>query len=150
MDQFKSDPLPVRPRRANRGSDYPNLRAEAKRGVRQKSWTVLCCESEALSVFEGTESVKGDLIILDDWGLAPMNGEDLRDLLEIIDDRVNQRATLITSQLPVDHWHEYLGEPTVADAVLDRLLQSAHRLELKGDSLRRHRDAHETPKLDPS
>jgi DNA replication protein DnaC len=50
----------------------------------------------------------------------------------------------------VDHWHEYLGEPTVADAVLDRLLQSAHRLDLKGDSLRRHRDAHGTPKLDPS
>ncbi|WP_372673896.1 ATP-binding protein [Acidithiobacillus sp.] len=67
-----------------------------------------------------------------------------------MDDRVNQRATLITSQLPVDHWHEYLGEPTVADAVLDRLLQSAHRLDLKGDSLRRHRDAHGTPKLDPS
>jgi len=91
-----------------------------------------------------------DLIILDDWGLAPMNGEDVRDLLEIIDDRVNQRATLITSQLPVDHWHEYLGEPTVADAVLDRLLQSAHRLDLKGDSLRRHGDTPATPKFDAS
>ena len=67
-----------------------------------------------------------------------------------VDDRVNQRATLITSQLPVTHWHEYLGEPTVADAVLDRLLQSAHRLELNGDSLRRHRDGRDTPKVDPS
>ena len=83
-------------------------------------------------------------------GLAPMNAEDVRDLLEIIDDRVNQRATLITSQLPVNHWHEYLGEPTVADAVLDRLLQSAHRLELKGDSLRRHSDGRDTPKVDAS
>lgn len=93
---------------------------------------------------------KVDLLILDDWGLAPMRGEEVRDLLEIFDDRVNQRATLITSQLPVNHWHDYLGEPTVADAVLDRLLHSAHRLELKGESLRRHRDADTTPKVDPS
>ncbi|CDQ09061.1 conserved hypothetical protein [Acidithiobacillus ferrivorans] len=63
--------------------------------------------------------------------------------LIILDDRVNQQATLITSQLPVNHWHEYLGEPTLADAVLDGLLQSAHQLDLKGDSLRHHRDAHE-------
>lgn len=83
---------------------------------------------------------KVDLLILDDWGLAPMSGENARDLLDIIDDRVGQRATLITSQLPVSHWHEILGEPTVADAVLDRLLQSAHRLELKGDSLRRQQE----------
>jgi DNA replication protein DnaC len=93
---------------------------------------------------------KVDLIVLDDWGLAPMGAEDVRDLLEIIDDRGSQRATLITSQLPVNHWHEYLGEPTVADAVLDRLLHSAHRLELKGNSLRRNRDRHETAKVDPS
>ncbi len=70
--------------------------------------------------------------------------------LEIIDDRVHQRATLVTSQLPVNHWHEYLGEPTVADAVLDRLLQSAHRLERKGDSLRRLSDGRDTPKVDAS
>lgn len=56
----------------------------------------------------------------------------------------------MTSQIPVNHWHEYLGEPTVADAVLDRLLQSAHRLELKGDSLRRRSDGRDTPKVDPS
>ncbi|MDD3761631.1 IS21-like element helper ATPase IstB [Acidithiobacillus acidisediminis] len=93
---------------------------------------------------------KVDLLLLDDWGLAPMGGEDARDLLEIIDDRVGQRATLITSQLPVSHWHEYLGEPTVADAVLDRLLQSAHRLELKGESLRRHRDRHENQPTESS
>ncbi|MCE5388760.1 MAG: IS21-like element helper ATPase IstB [Acidithiobacillus sp.] len=91
-----------------------------------------------------------DLLILDDWGLAPLTGEDARDLLEIIDDRVNQHAILITSQLPVSHWHEYLGEPTVADAVLDRLLQNAHRLELKGESLRRKRDHHKDGNIDPS
>jgi DNA replication protein DnaC len=79
-----------------------------------------------------------------------MRGEAVRDLLEILDDRVNQKATLITSQLPVNHWHDYLGEPTVADAVLDRLLHSAHRLELKGESLRRHRDPGTAPKVDPS
>jgi DNA replication protein DnaC len=61
-----------------------------------------------------------------------------------------QKATLITSQLPVNHWHEYLGEPTLADAVLDRLLQSAHRLELKGESLRRHRNLDKCAKVDPS
>ena len=93
---------------------------------------------------------KVDLLLLDDCGLIPMNGEDVRDLLEIIDDRIGQRATLITSQLPVAHWHEYLGEPTVVNAVLDRLLHSAHRLELKGESLRRHRDRHDPQAADPS
>ena len=86
-----------------------------------------------------TTLAKVHLLLLDDWGLAPMNSEDARDLLEILDDRVAQQATLITSQLPVSHWHEILGEPTVADAVLDRLLHSAHRLELKGESMRRQR-----------
>lgn len=79
-----------------------------------------------------------------------MGAEDVRDLLEIIDDRVLQKATLINSQLPVNHWHEYLGEPTLADAVLDRLFQSTHRLELKGESLRRHRNPDKTAKVDPS
>ncbi|MBN6741617.1 IS21-like element helper ATPase IstB [Acidithiobacillus sp. MC6.1] len=93
---------------------------------------------------------KTDLLILDDWGLAPMGPEDVRDLLEILDDRVNRTATLITSQLPVSHWHDYLGEPTVADAILDRLVHTAHRLELKGGSLRQKRECHDTAKVDPS
>jgi DNA replication protein DnaC len=77
------------------------------------------------------------LLILDDWGLAPLTGEQRRDLLEIVDDRHNRGSTIVTSQLPVDHWHEVIGDPTIADAVLDRLVHNAHRLVLKGESLRK-------------
>ena len=76
-------------------------------------------------------------MILDDWGLAPLAPAQGRDLLEIIDDRHGRGSTLVTSQLPVDHWHEIIGDPTVADAILDRLVHNAHRMILKGDSLRK-------------
>ena len=78
-----------------------------------------------------------DLLILDDWGLAPLTDSGRRDLLEILDDRYNTRSTLITSQLPIDAWHAYLGDPTLADAILDRVIHNAHKLELRGDSLRK-------------
>jgi DNA replication protein DnaC len=78
-----------------------------------------------------------DLLILDDFGLKPLQQADRHDLLEIIEDRHGIHSTLLTSQFPVSAFYEYLNEPTIADALLDRLLQSAHRLELKGDSLRR-------------
>jgi len=78
-----------------------------------------------------------DLLILDDWAIVPMNEETRRDLLEILDDRHNRRSTLVTSQLPVPKWHEYLAEPTIADAILDRLVHNAYRLELKGESMRK-------------
>ena len=77
------------------------------------------------------------LLILDDWGLAPLSGEQRRDLLEIMDDRHGRGSTVVTSQVPVDHWHEVIGDPTSADAVLDRLVHNAHRLTLKGESLRK-------------
>ena len=77
------------------------------------------------------------LLILDDWGLAPLTGEQRRDLLEIMDDRHDRGSTIVTSQVPVDHWHEVIGDPTIADAVLDRLVHNAHRLLLKGESLRK-------------
>lgn len=80
---------------------------------------------------------KTDLIILDDWALSPLTREARNDLLEILDDRMNTRSTLITSQLPVKHWHEYIGEPTLADAILDRLVHNAHKLALKGESMRK-------------
>lgn len=80
---------------------------------------------------------KADLLILDDWGLAPLSDVERRDLLEILEDRYGQRATLVTSQLPLEHWHEYLGNPTLADAILDRLLHGAHKLILKGGSMRK-------------
>lgn len=78
-----------------------------------------------------------DLLILDDFGLKPLPQQERHDLLELIEDRHGLRSTLITSQLPINAWHEYLNDPTVADALLDRLTSSAHRLELKGDSLRK-------------
>jgi len=78
-----------------------------------------------------------DLLILDDWGLAPLTGEQRRDLLEVVDDRHQRGSTIITSQIPIDHWHEVIADPTIADAVLDRLVHNTHRLALKGDSMRK-------------
>ncbi len=78
-----------------------------------------------------------ELLILDDWGLATLTQEQGRDLLEIVDDRHNRGSTIVTSQLPVDHWHEVIANPTVADAILDRLVHNSHRLTLNGDSMRK-------------
>src|SRR5437667_429776 len=78
-----------------------------------------------------------ELLILDDWGLAPLTSQQGRDLLEIVDDRHRRGSTIVTSQLPVDHWHEAIANPTVADAILDRLVHNAHRLTLNGDSMRK-------------
>jgi DNA replication protein DnaC len=78
-----------------------------------------------------------ELLILDDWGLAPLTGEQRRDLLEVIDDRHQRGSTIITTQVPIDQWHQVIGDPTIADAVLDRLVHNAHRLALKGDSMRK-------------
>lgn len=80
---------------------------------------------------------KTDLVILDDWGLAPLTDEQRRDLLELFDDRYRCRSTLITSQLPVDTWHDALGDPTMADAILDRFVHNAHRILMKGGSMRK-------------
>ncbi|MGI9142353.1 MAG: IS21-like element helper ATPase IstB [Fluviibacter phosphoraccumulans] len=80
---------------------------------------------------------KTDLLILDDWGLAPLTQSDRNDLLEVLDDRVGSRSTLITSQLPSEHWHAYLDDPTLADAILDRVLHAAHKIALSGESLRK-------------
>lgn len=79
---------------------------------------------------------KTDLIVIDDWGLAAPSAQERSDLLELLDDRVGTRSTLITSQLTVDHWHTYLGDPTFADAILDRIVHASHRLALKGKSMR--------------
>lgn len=80
---------------------------------------------------------KIDVLILDDFGLAPFTDEYCRDLLEILDDRHRLRSTLITSQFPVKHWHEIFNNPTLADAILDRLIHNAYKIELKGESLRK-------------
>lgn len=82
---------------------------------------------------------KTGLLVLDDYGLAPLNPSERRDLLEVLDDRTGRRATLVTSQLPLDHWHEVVGDATLADAILDRLVHHAHRITLKGASMRKHK-----------
>jgi DNA replication protein DnaC len=81
------------------------------------------------------------LLILDDWAITPLTAEGRRDLMEIIDDRHDRVSTVVTSQVPVEHWHEHIGNPTIADAVLDRLVHGAHRIELKGESMRKLRAA---------
>jgi len=83
------------------------------------------------------ELARTDLLILDDWGLTPIQDEQRRDLLEIMDDRFNEKSTLIASQLPIDHWHDYIDDPTLADAILDRLVHNAYRLQLSGESMRK-------------
>ena len=85
------------------------------------------------------------LLIIDDWGPEPLNAEQRRDLLEIVDDRYDRGSLLITSQVPVNRWHEVIGDPTLADAILDRIIHRAHRIELKGPSLRRRLVAAESP-----
>ncbi len=80
---------------------------------------------------------KTDLLLLDDFGLTPLSDEHRHDLLEVIEDRHGRRATMVTSQLPVAHWHEAIGDPTLADAILDRLVHNAYKITLKGDSMRK-------------
>jgi DNA replication protein DnaC len=92
-----------------------------------------------------TMLAKTQLLIIDDWGLSPLGDRERRDLLEVIEDRYGRRATLIASQLPVQHWHDLIGDPTFGDAILDRLVHGAHRITLKGRSMRR-KDAEKTKK----
>ena len=84
-----------------------------------------------------TKITKIRLLILDDFGMAPLSDMERRNLLEVIEDRYNVASTIVTSQLPVDHWHDTIGEPTLADAILDRLVHNAHRIILKGESMRK-------------
>jgi DNA replication protein DnaC len=80
---------------------------------------------------------KTRLLVIDDWGLKPLVKDQGHDLLEILEDRHGLRSTLVTSQLPVDHWHEIVANPTIADAILDRLIHNAYRINLKGESMRK-------------
>jgi DNA replication protein DnaC len=77
------------------------------------------------------------ILIIDDLGLAPMTDSERRDLLEVIEDRHGSASTIVTSQLPIENWHEHIGDPTIADAILDRLIHNAHKIKMKGGSMRR-------------
>ena len=92
------------------------------------------------------EIAKAHLLIIDDWGPEPLSPDNARDLLEIVEDRHGRGAILITSQVPVDRWHDIIANPTLADAVLDRIVHNAHRITLSGDSLRKAR----VPELQPA
>ena len=114
------------------------------RSVLYHRWPKLC-EDLALARGDGRHPRmlkslgRADLLILDDWGLEPLDASARHDLLEILEERYGRRSTIVTSQLPVDCWHQTIGDPTYADAILDRLVHNAHRIELTGESLRRAR-----------
>ena len=95
---------------------------------------------------------KTDVIVLDDWGMGAIDNTTRSDLLEIIDDRAASKATIITSQLPIEHWHAWIGDATIADAVLDCIMQRNHRLTLTGDSLRQEKQTatKKEKSIDPS
>ncbi len=86
-----------------------------------------------------TRFAKTDVLLLDDWGLAKLTAEQRRDLLEILEDRYSARSTIVTSQLPLDQWHAIIGDSTLADAILDRLVHNAYKIILKGESLRKQK-----------
>ncbi|MCP4288280.1 MAG: ATP-binding protein [Gammaproteobacteria bacterium] len=86
-----------------------------------------------------TRLAKVDVLILDDWGLSKLIAEQRRDLLEILEDRHDTRSTIVTSQLPLDQWHHIIGDPTLADAILDRIVHNAYKINLKGESMRKNR-----------
>lgn len=103
-------------------------------------------EELALAHADGTYTrllgrlAKIDVLVLDDWGLAPLRDQERRDLLEVFEDRHGLRSTVITSQIPVGKWHDDLGDPTIADAVLDRVVHNAHRITRKGPSRRKDKE----------
>jgi DNA replication protein DnaC len=80
-----------------------------------------------------------DVLVIDDWAMAPLSEPERRDFWEICEDRYQVRSTILTSQLPVSRWHEQIGDPTLADGILDRLVHNAHRIEMRGDSMRKSR-----------
>ena len=104
----------------------------------QKLFTRLkIMKADATDIREKAKIEKHDLLILDDFGLQVLDMESRLELLEIIEDRHGKKSTIITSQLPTEKWHEAIGDATIADAILDRIVHTAHRIELKGGSMRK-------------
>ena len=92
-----------------------------------------------------TRLARIEVLILDDWGLSKLVAEQRRDLLEILEDRYDSRSTIVTSQLPVESWHDSIGDPTLADAILDRLVHNAYKINLKGESMRKNKSSLTAP-----
>lgn len=97
-----------------------------------------------------TRLAKIDVLIFDDFLLAPMTDVELRDLLDVLEDRYGKRSTVLTSQLPTKSWHESLADPTIADAICDRLVHNAHVLTLRGSSIRRQKSLKRQPETHPA
>ena len=139
-------PWSARPASARAGWPAPSARKACRdnRSVLYHRWPKLC-EDLALARGDGRHPrliksiARADLLILDDFGLEPLDAGARHDLLEILEERYSRRSTVVTSQLPLSTWHEVIGDPTYADAILDRLVHNAHRIELTGESLRRTR-----------
>ena len=124
--------------------------ALAQKGCRE-NFTAVCYRSprffEELAIAHGDGSyikflnklARIDILVIDDWGLAPLTDSERRDFLEVMEDRHGIRSTIITSQYPVSKWHDIIGEPTMADAILDRIVHNAHKISLKGESMRKTR-----------
>jgi DNA replication protein DnaC len=91
-----------------------------------------------------TRLAKNEVLVLDDWGLGTLKETQRHDLLEVIEDRYGRVSTVVTSQLPVPKWHEWIGDPTLADAILDRLVNNAYKLDLKGNSRRKEKTGNAT------
>ena len=85
------------------------------------------------------DSVRIDVLVINGWAMAPLSEPERHDFWEICEDRYQVRSTILTSQLPVSRWHEQIGDPTLADGILDRLVYNAHRIEMRGDSMRKNR-----------
>jgi len=82
-----------------------------------------------------------DVLVIDDWAMAPLNENERREVREICEDRYQTRSTILTSQLPISRWHEQIGDPTIADGILDRLVHNAHRIEMRGESMRKKQNS---------
>jgi DNA replication protein DnaC len=101
------------------------------------------CSELAIARGDGTyrqllnKIAKIELLVLDDWGISPLSPDESRDLLELLDDRYQIRSTVLASQLPLEHWHEMIADPTSADAILDRVVHNSHKIFLKGESMRK-------------
>ncbi len=103
------------------------------------SYTLAIARADGSYAKTLTRLARARVLVLDDFGLSPLTDPERRDLLEVIEDRHGTASTIIASQLPVDHWHEMIGDPTIADALLDRLVHNAHRIHLKGESMRKRK-----------
>jgi len=137
MRELATAPATAFPGNGQQRADLAEIAALKKEVAKLKIDELALAKGDGRIAARMKSLAKVDLLILDDWGLEPLEGNARHHLLEIIEDRYGRRSTLVTSQLPIARWHELIGNPTYADAILDRLVHNAHRLEITGDPLRR-------------